>query len=163
LFKAVEQENGFFLQAGHSGYMTIDEPVKHLRSIIIHEKNYFFIKDTFWGEGIHTFELNYHVHPDSKITSEDGGWWKIDNRGALIYIRTLNNMNFNFIKGQRNPPFGWYSPSYGVKRESGVLSCAIKGIAHEVSFTTAICIHSPQEIETLCQRLLQIEEKIKNS
>jgi hypothetical protein len=163
LVKTAEQENGFFLQASHNGYIRLREPVRHFRSIILPDKFYFFIKDTFWGKGIHTFELNYHVHPDAEITSEAQGWWKIDNQNAIIYVRTLNEMNFKIINGQRNPLFGWYSPSYGIKRESGVLSCEVKGIAQEVSFTTAVCIHSPREIETLYQRLSKFEEKIKNT
>jgi hypothetical protein len=162
LVKTVEQESGFFLQASHNGYLRLKKPVRHFRSIILPNETYFFIKDTFWGRGIHTFELNYHAHPDAEITPEADAWWKIDNRGAIIYIRTLNDVNLNVTKGQRNPPIGWYSPFYGIKCESGVLSCSIKGIAQEVSFITAICIHSPQEIETLSQRLSKIEAKIKN-
>jgi len=163
LVKSVEINGSFFLQANHDGYERIKDPVRHFRSIVKFDKTNFFVKDTFIGKGVHTFELNYHVHPDSKITPEDIGWWKINNQGVEIFIRLLDENTFNFIKGQRNPLFGWYSPSYGIKRESGVLSCKKKGIPQKVSFITAICTNSPQEIKTLSQRFYKIERQVESS
>jgi len=163
LVKSVKKNSSLFLKADHDGYMRIKEPVLHSRSIFNFDETDFIVKDTFSGKGIHNFELNYHVHPDSEITLENNGWWKIHNQGTVIYMRLLDGNNFNIKKGQKEPIFGWYSPSYGIKRESGVLSCTIKGIVQEVAFTTAICIHSSQEIKTLSQRLLKIEQQIENS
>jgi len=163
LVKSVEKNSSLFLQACHDGYMRIKEPVRHFRAIFNFDEINFFVKDTFLGKGIHTFELNYHVHPDSEITLEDNDWWKINHQGVVIYIRLLNENNFNVIKGQKDPLFGWYSPSYGIKRESGVLSCTMRGTAKEVSFIIAICTKSPQEIRTLSQKLSKIEQQIKNS
>jgi hypothetical protein len=163
LVKSVEKNSGLFLKADHDGYIRIKEPVRHSRVIFNFDVTNFYVKDTFLGKGIHTFELNYHLHPDSEITSEDNGWWEINNQGAVIYIKMSDEKKFNVVKGQRSPLLGWYSPSYGIKCESGVLSCTIKGIAQEVSFATAICIHSPQEMKTLSQRLSEIEQQVKNS
>jgi len=145
LVKSAEINGGLLLKADHDGYMRIKEPIRHSRSIFNFDEINFFVKDTFSGKGIHIFELNFHVHPDSEITLEDNAWWKIKHQGAVIFMKLLNGNNFNLIKGQKNPLFGWYSPSYGVKRESGVLSCTMRGTAQEVSFTTAICLYSPQE------------------
>jgi len=49
-------------------------------------------KSTFSGKGVHAFELNYCVHPDSEITLEDNGWWKINNQPVTIYIRLLEGI-----------------------------------------------------------------------
>lgn len=148
LLKRTKISGGFFLQACHDGYMRIKNPVQHLRSIVSLDKESFFVKDTFSGKGIHSFQLNYHVHPDSVVTSENSGWWKINRQESTIFVRLLNESNFSAIKGQKDPLFGWYSPSYGIKRESIVLSCTMTGTAKEVSFITAICIYSPNEINT---------------
>ena len=145
LLKSIETGGCLFLQADHDGYMRLKEPVRHSRIIFNFDETNLVIKDTFLGKGIHTFELNYHAHPDSEITSEDNAWWKIDNNGAVIYIRLLGKNNFTFIKGRTDPIFGWYSPAYGIKRESGVLSCTMRGTSEEVSFVTAICIQYPQK------------------
>ena len=147
LVKSAEINGDLFLQANHDGYMRIKEPVRHFRAIYNFDEINFFVKDTFLGKGVHTFELNYHVHPDSEISLEDNGWWKINHQGSVIFMRLVDGNNFNVIKGQRAPIFGWYSPSYGIKLKSGVLNCTIKGNAQEVSFITAICAHSPKEIK----------------
>ncbi len=163
LLKSVEINDGFFLQANHDGYMRIKESIQHFRSIANFDKTNFFVKDTFFGKGVHTFELNYHIHPDSEIISEDDGWWKINNQGTEVSISLLDKNIFNVIKGQKDPLFGWYSPSYGIKCESGVLNCTKKGIPQEVSFVTVICIESTPETKILPQRLAKIEQQVTNS
>ena len=140
LVKNFEIDGAVFLEANHDGYARIDEPVWHFRSVINFDKVNFIIKDSFSGRGFHSFELNYHVHPDSETKLEENGWWKIIHQGAVIFMRLLNKNVFHIIKGQIDPLFGWYSPSYGIKRESAVLSCTMTGTPKEVSFITAICI-----------------------
>jgi len=163
LVKSVEENGDVFLKAEHDGYMIKKEPVRHSRAIYNYDGINFLVKDTFSGKGIHTFELNYHLHPDSQIVLENNGWWKIDRQGAVIYIRLLNSNNFDIIKGQRDPLFGWYSPMYGIKHESGVLNCVEKGAPQSITFTTAICIHSPKLISTLAQRFYKFEKQVENS
>jgi len=158
LLKREEINGGFFLQADHDGYMRMKNPVRHFRSVIYFDKSNFIIKDTFSGEGVHAFELNYHTHPDSEITFENNAWWKIKHQKVAIYVRLLDGNNFIVTKGQKEPIFGWYSPAYGVKRESNVLSCTVKGTPTEVSFITAICINSPLETMALFQKLSKIEQ-----
>jgi hypothetical protein len=143
--------------------MRIREPVRHFRSIFKIDKADFLIKDTFSGKGVHNFELNYHVHPDSEISLEDNGWRKINRHGAVIFMRLLDGNNFKVIQGQKKPIIGWYSPSYGIKRESNVLSCMIRGTSKEVSFTTAICMKSPQEIDIIAQKVSKFEKQIEDS
>jgi Heparinase II/III-like protein/Heparinase II/III N-terminus len=148
LLKREEINGGVFLRADHDGYLRIKDPVRHFRSIISFDEEIFFVKDTFSGRGVHSFELNYHVHPGSQITSKNHGWWKINHQETVIFVRLLNENSFSVIKGQKDPLFGWYSPSYGAKCESGVLSCMMRGTPKEVSFITTICIHSPKEMNT---------------
>ena len=161
LVKSVEKNNSLFLQAYHDGYMRIKESIRHFRSIGYIDKSHFFIKDTFSGNGVHAFELNYHVHPDSEMISGDNGWWKIKHQGVAIYIKLLGGNNFNVVKGQRKPIFGWYSSSYGIKRESGVLSCIVRGTPQEVSFTTAICVHSAHGNKDLNSRKTLLQKYSK--
>ena len=142
LVKNAEINGGFFLQAYHDGYLRIKNPVRHFRSIYNFDDINFVVKDTFSGNAFHTFELNYHVHPDSETALEDNGWWKINHHGAVIYMKFLDGNTFNLITGQTSPLVGWYSPAYGMKQATSVLSCTMRGTPKEVSFTTAICIHS---------------------
>ena len=137
-----EQKDELFVKAHHDGYTRLNTPVRHKRSILFYNKTTFLIKDTFSGEGIHDFELNYHLHPDA-VCSKNHDWWLIDNQGAKVYIKLLDKPDFFFTKGREDPLFGWYSPSYGTIRKSGVLSCKKKGSANDISFITLICTESP--------------------
>jgi len=110
------------------------------------------IKDTFEGQGIHTFELNYHLRSDAMVSNLDK-WWCIDNGDEKIFMLLLDEVDFNHVKGEKEPILGWYSPSYGVKHKSGVLTCTKTGYPNEVSFVSMICAENPVETETIEQRL----------
>lgn len=61
-----------------------------------------------------------------------------------------NNDLCSFTRcGEEDPPFGWYSPTYGIKMKSGVLSCLIEGAPEDVSFMTAIGIECPLKKEAI--------------
>jgi len=144
IVRASKIEKGFIAVASHSGYTRLKNPVVHQRSILVFFNNNFIIKDTFSGRGFHDYELNYHLHPDTILTREDR-WWVIDGNGTEIFIQLLGEDDFNIIKGQKSPVLGWYSPSYGIKIESPVLSCVKRDLAHNVTFTTVICTERPRE------------------
>lgn len=146
LIQRINQNGNIFLKAYHDGYMRLKNPVKHYRSIFLINKDTISIKDTFIGRGIHTFELNYHLHPDANITLEKDRWFKIWRTNNVIYVKLLKNDQINIIKGNTKPIFGWYSPSYGVKQKSSVLTCKRRGTAQEISFNTIICISSPENL-----------------
>ena len=162
LTKNIEIGGVHFLQACHDGYARIKEPVRHFRSIVHFDKTNFLVKDTFFGKGVHTFELNYHLHPDS-VCYKNYDWWLINNQGAKIYIRLLDEQDFLFVKGQEKPLFGWYSPSYGIKCKSGVLSCTKRGFSKNISFVTAICTESPLKLKTLNERVFQFEQQSEDT
>jgi len=54
--------------------------------------------------------------------------------------------------GQEEPPFGWFSPAYGIKVKSGVLSCRKRGPSAETSFLTAISLGEPLSPEAYLER-----------
>ena len=137
LLSVIEHGDRVSIEATHDGYSRLKEHVKHKRSVLFFEKTNFRIKDTFSGEGIHDFELNYHLHPDALVT-KNGGWWLIDCQGTKVFIRLEGECDFLFVRGQEDPLLGWYSSSYGEKRKSGVLSYKKIGSVNEVSFFTEI-------------------------
>ena len=103
----------------------------------------FLVRDTFAGEGIHDFELNFHIHPEAVLASEND-WWLVEQDGERIYMKLLT---------EEKPPFGWFSPAYGLKAKSGVLTCSRRGEPGNVSFLTAIWLGFPDEPEILRQRI----------
>lgn len=151
-FKAQAQvfqtTNGRFLKSYHDGYKRLKNPIVHHRKIIFFENSTFLISDTFEGAGNHDFELNYHIHPSAAIRSENG-WWHVIHNSEAIFIKLLAGGDFTLIFGQENPPLGWFSPAYGIKLKSWILSCRQRGEAANTTFLTAICMSSPASPEEL--------------
>ena len=162
LKKNIEIKKGYFIQATHNGYQRLTHPVFHTRSIVWFDEFNFVIKDSFTGEGNHTFELNFHFHPKA-VLIEKGSWWIVTCAKERAFIRLLGKNTFAQISGQTNPILGWYSPSYGIKRECPVLTCRREGVSDEISFLTAICLGLPVKADELHARLLQIEQQVAES
>lgn len=139
------------LEAGHNGYRRLKAPVEHRRSVPFFGNSHFLILDTFSGAGKHDFELNYHLHPEVHTQRQDG-WWRLQNGDAIVFIRMLKGHDFVSCSGQDDPPFGWYSPAYGVKEKSGVLCCRERGQPSQVSFLTAISLGQPLPQEAYLKR-----------
>ena len=157
LVDCIERPDGFLVKATHDGYSRLKEPIWHERSLFFLRETTFLLKDTFTGRGVHTFELNYHLHPDAFLRKINA-WWVIDNQGVKVYIRLLNGLDFIFVTGQENPRLGWYSPAYGIKIKSGVLQCNIQAPVHEAVFITAICTDSPVGPNFFLEGVHQFEE-----
>ncbi len=151
LVRNAEIEDGLIIGAIHDGYRRLSSPVDHYRTTLFFGTRCFLIKDNFTGNDIHDFELNFHLHPAVQVRNHQG-WWGVEHGAEKIYIRLLDNADFNFIVGQENPPFGWFSPAYGFRIRSGVLSCLKRGKSNNQSFLTAICLGSPVNDEELQER-----------
>jgi len=153
-----ENLNGVWLiEAKHDGYLRYKKPVQHIRSLFIFDGTTILIKDKFYGDGTHEFEQNFHLHPDVKVSKYDENWLNIHNDEAEIYITVFDQNNFRVIKGERNPILGWFSPSYGLKCETSVLSRSITGTPEELSITTGISVDSPVDLQQITERLDEIE------
>jgi len=137
LVRNVTCAEGHVLTATHDGYCRLKKPVRHQRTILFFDGANFLVKDTFSGTGRHRFELNYHLHPGARA-ERDSAWWQITHGSGSIYLLSLSG-DLVCEQGERNPPFGWYSPAYGVKEESCVLRVEKNGLPEEVTFVTAIC------------------------
>ena len=153
-----ENLNGVWLiQAKHDGYLRYKKPVQHIRSLFIFDGTAIIIKDKFFGEGTHEFELNFHLHPDVNVSKYHENWWNIHNGAAEIYITIFDQNDFRVIKGESSPILGWFSPSYGLKCETSVLNISITGTPEESTLTTGIGIDSPFDLQDIKERLDEIE------
>jgi hypothetical protein len=139
LLRTSDEAGSVMIEAGHNGYTRLKNPVAfHKRTVLLLDGKDFLIRDTFSGKGDHRFEINFHVHPDVCIRKEDS-WLRIQKGEAEISLMLLGDDDFEIVRGQESSPFGWYSPAYGVKVKSSVLTCTRKGRPNEVSFSTVIC------------------------
>ena len=157
VIKICEQNDFFLIQGEHNGYDRLKKPVRHRRTVLFFNKTDFLIKDTFSGEGAHEFELNFHLHPEATVFAQDG-WWKVIHNGSSVFIRLVDTAGFSLKNGVKSPLHGWYSPCYGIKHKSSLLSCNKKGVAGNVSFITVISTKEPVEDSSVFQRIKLIEE-----
>ena len=151
LARVAEIGHAVILEGWHDGYKRLKEPVIHHRIVFFLDDRYFLIRDIFVGEGVHDFELNYHLHPAAAVTSEND-WWMIDHGGERVFIKLLTGGSFNLKMGQENPPFGWFSRAYGLKVKSAVLNCLQRGESGRISFLTAILVNYPAGPEELAKK-----------
>ncbi len=136
-----ETKGALFLQAEHDGYQRLKNPVRHRRSVLYRDQAILLIKDIFFGTGRHSFELNFHFHPNAVLHREEM-WWVVDHCDARIYMRLIEG-DFKMVHGRTQPICGWYSPQYGHKVPTSVLTFAKTGNTEDVIFTTAIFTQSP--------------------
>jgi len=142
-------EKDLYISAYHDGYKRLSNPVFHRRTVSFFDNEFFIIKDSFWGEGSHKFELNFHIAPGANVNKIDNKWWQIENKKESIFICSSDEHDFFLTKN-------FYSPCYGVKSEINVLHMKKHGQPKEVCFYTVISIKSSLDLKVL-------EEKVKKS
>jgi hypothetical protein len=159
----VKGGNGWvLLQGSHDGYRRLRGAVIHERSLFIENDSRILIKDSFKGRGIHEFELNFHLHPDA-VVEESHGWANVNMAGVAAFIRIVEGGSLEVIRGREEPILGWYSPAYGLKVRSPVLSCRVRKEIGEALFVSVISLNDTCDVIGLKRRFLQIEQQAFHS
>ena len=151
-----ETTDHFIVNAAHDGYKRLKEPIEHKRNIIFFNDKYLLIKDSFEGQGVHNFEINYHLHPNVNLAKRNN-WWQLNNEGKTIFMRLLEEDDFSTVRGSIDPMHGWYSPHYGKKLACDVMYFLKKGNPHEISFTTAVCTDELIDEEKFEEKLIYLD------
>jgi hypothetical protein len=153
--------NGMFLsiEAEHDGYTRLKDPVRHRRSIIQVDDSCFLVRDRFSGQGVHAYELNWHMHPHAEV-SKDGAWWRIENEDRVLYMQLAGREDFSLVRGGMNPVLGWYSPRYGIKEPCPVLTCRMTGEPAGTQFVTIIDTTPLIENARLREALCSMQENV---
>jgi hypothetical protein len=155
--------NGWVLLHGsHDGYKRLSNAVIHERIVFLESGTGLLVKDSFRGQGFHDFELNFHLHPDAVLEEADG-WITTDAAGRKACIRLAVGGRFEVIRGREEPIHGWYSPAYGIKLPSPVLSCRSRKQTEEAGFVTVLSLGGPCDVNELKNRFRQIEQQTLSS
>ena len=128
------------IEALHDGYARLTDQVRHKRLIVQVDGRHFIIRDSFWGEGRHRFELNFHLHPEATV-QHDGEWWCVKKNEAQLFLK-LPGSSVMAVCGQEKPPLGWFSDGYGSRRGSMVLQSSKSGYPDEITFISVLCVAS---------------------
>ena len=106
-----------FLEAEHTGYTRLPDPIVHRRYFLLDKrKNEVEISDTFFGEGMHTFEWYFHL--------DTGLSCSIEHQKARIYKNSIPVaeviQNFN---SELNVKKGWISRTYNQCEKAEIIYC----------------------------------------
>lgn len=129
-------ENGGLLEASHDGYHRVG--VTHLRRINL-QGDTIRIYDRVEGNGIHDIALYWHCSPQCSVVLKDYQA-KLNNGRARVIMYLPDQMEPALFRGEN--PFGWASPTFGIKLETSTIACTAK-------------IKLPCELETI----ITIKEK----
>jgi hypothetical protein len=137
-----ERDGMYRLEAIHDGYARLPEPVRHKRSVWQIGDGQFLLRDTFWGDGVHTFESHLHLHPEVLVRQE-GDWFLLECAGRELAVQMRAGSEPSRVLADATLVAGWYSPVYGSRLPSEVLRSRCTGSTDAVVFVTFICVGKP--------------------
>ena len=146
-------ENYDLLDAEHSGYARLKNPVVHRRLIYFNkERGYWVIKDMLTGKGRHKFDLHFHFAP-MELKRKDELAIETDNKdGANITVIPLKTegMKMEIEKG-------WVSYGYGRKLEAPIVKYS-KVAEVPAEFVTVIAPGQIPPVEEIRMNLKSLRE-----
>ncbi len=158
LIRHAVYREGCVVEAEHDGYTRLKGRVRHRRSVVFWRGRAACLQDTFRGGGEHVFELNLHVHPEV-VVARGSPWWTIQRGESRVLVNILSGGDLRLVWGGMDPPLGWYSDAYGVKRSCGVLQVVQNGTPDRVRFVTVLAWADPPT-EAELDALLDFERNV---
>ena len=114
----ISTDEHVILEAEHTGYHRLPQPVTHRRRFSLNKyNNEVEITDSFWGEGVHTLEWYLRLETELKclLTNQSAHIYK--NKKPIVKI-TCPELGSTF-QVQR----GWISKAYNRQEASEVIYC----------------------------------------
>lgn len=140
-----EEGPGFYLEAYHTGYKRLADPVAVRRQVWIAVNNWILIRDTVSGDGERTVEVIYNIGScgfENGVLSSATG-----EKLAFMDVRSDSDFQIKQFRGQSGRRLrGWRSSSYGVKETATTIIYQIAAVG-SVSFDTLIWLNPGSRIE----------------
>jgi hypothetical protein len=112
-------------EAAHDGYRRLPEPVTHRRQVRFVARRYWILVDDLEGAGEHAVDLGFQFAPlDVRV---EGLWARARVQGrAGLLVRPFARvpLKADVHEGELEPPRGWVSPDYGVRRPAPLVRYA---------------------------------------
>lgn len=126
---SVQREPGgtVHLSAKHDGYARLASRFGHCRTVAFRpESSRLEVGDSLAGRQAELLELHWHIHPSWSAKLEGRVLRLSDgNRVVTLEINLVSGQvegeRLELLKGQSDPPLGWYSEAYNEKQPSFVL------------------------------------------
>ena len=126
---SVQRESGgaVRLSAGHDGYARLGSRFGHRRTVDFRpDSSKLQVDDSLAGQHAELLELHWHIHPSWSANLEGRVLRLNDGRRAValevnLVSGQVEGERLDLVKGQSDPPLGWYSEAYNEKQPSFVL------------------------------------------
>jgi hypothetical protein len=145
--KWIENDRFDFFEGSHDGYMRLDSPVAHTRSVLFVKGDYWIMRDLAETSDAHEYSLNFHFAVGrGPVIGGDGAWIGDDNNR----IFTFGDNGF----WQQKEAF--VSTNHGNKRPASFMRYLSTGDGTQEFFTFIIPFahgqQPPEVIETAVER-----------
>ncbi len=142
-------------EGSHDGYQRLNDPVTHIRSVVMLRKQpAFIVSDNFRARARHTYTIRHHFAPGCTVAAFDQRIEAQMPNGDRLVINT-------FVKGaglsglDTRIENGWVSTCYGRRAEAPVAAFEASGDG-PMEFTTVIAPSPTDELSmSLCDALKQ--------
>lgn len=119
----------FDLVASHDGYRRLADPLRHRRQVRYDAaRRELTVSDTVDGQAPHRLEQFWHFAPDLAVTLADG---QLEARGRHFVLRASfepGAVALALVRGQADPPLGWYSARYEEREPCSTLRVSSNGV-----------------------------------
>jgi hypothetical protein len=136
------------VEASHTGYLTLKDPVKHIRTFVFNRHDLtIIVEDRFECRKSHFAEFYWHFSPECLVT-ETGSKWVIKRDVGTLQLESQGrSLTSSIEEAGEDPQVGWYSDSFYVKRPAPVLvskGCIRSGEVYitKLSYTPSLDIAS---------------------
>lgn len=106
-------------RAAHDGYQRLSPGAGHERTVTLHrDARRLVVEDVIESCGRHDCRLAFHVGPDVDCHLDGNAAqlsWQTASRRWRAVMRLPRELDWSGVRGQIEPPLGWYSPCFGAK------------------------------------------------
>ena len=100
-----------YWSSAHSGYHRLPGKVTHRRWICWVQRRFWLVVDCVSGTGEHELESLIHFHPEAEVAESFDE--PIRRNNAALRIVPLGCDWTETLRGESDPPQGWYAPEFG--------------------------------------------------
>jgi hypothetical protein len=128
----------FDFRGAHDGYERLADPVRHMRSVRYDAASATLtVRDEIAAKKHHQVELFWHFAPGLDVRLNSAGLHVRGKRFALQMHAHGADLKLELVRGNENPPLGWYSRTYESRQPCDVLkiSTVSSAVPVECKFT----------------------------
>jgi hypothetical protein len=128
----------FDFRGSHDGYERLADPVRHMRSVRFDAASATLtVRDEIAARKHHQVEIFWHFAPGLDVRLNSSGLHVRGRRFALQMHAHGADLKLELVRGNENPPLGWYSRTYESRQPCDVLkvSTVSSAVPVECKFT----------------------------